>query len=209
MIQAKQEPAIPAALKADRIMTQNEAGLIGILKDPKAAEFARAKACQRLAVVGTKNAVPALAAMLADPKFGHYARFALEAIPDPAVDEALRRSVPQLRGKQQVGAIHSLGQRRDSKAVELLAKYLEDPDGEVALGAAQALGRIATPEAAKELQRLIDFTKKVAGACLECCERLAAQGAKEPVRALYAALLSRSDLPPAVRLSATRGQESL
>ena len=48
--------------------------------------FDKAKACQRLAVIGGRDAVPALAAFLGDKELAHYARFGLEPNPDPAVD---------------------------------------------------------------------------------------------------------------------------
>ena len=49
-----------------------------------------------------------------------YARFGLEGIPDPAVDEALREAATKLQGRQLVGVIDSIGQRKDAKAVDLL-----------------------------------------------------------------------------------------
>jgi len=49
-----------AQTNGDQIMTQPEAQLIKILKNSHAPLFDRAKACQRLAVVGTRKAVPAL-----------------------------------------------------------------------------------------------------------------------------------------------------
>ena len=57
----------------------------------------------RLAMVGTKDAVPALAALLPDPQFSHYARFGLVPIPDPSVDDALRGALKTLKGKLLVG----------------------------------------------------------------------------------------------------------
>jgi len=197
-----------AQQKAEEIMSLDETKLIGILGDPRATEFAKAKACQRLAVIGTKEAVPALAQMLADPKFAHYARFGLEPIPDASVDDALRLALGWLSGKARVGVINSIGQRRDAKAVETLARHLDDPDAAIAAAAAAALGRISGPKAAKELQKVLDYTRSVTGACLECCDGLLAQGRKEEARELYDALLRRSDLPAAVRQAAERGREA-
>src|SRR5436309_1594427 len=58
----------------------------------------RARACQQLAIVGTAEAVPALAALLADDKLGNYARDALEVMPDPAAGAALRAALGTLQG---------------------------------------------------------------------------------------------------------------
>ena len=74
--------------------------------------------------------------------------------------------------------------------------------------AAPAVGRIGTVESAAELEKALDRSKRVAGACLECAERLLSQGSSEPALALYGALPRRSDLPEALRVLATRLQES-
>ncbi len=199
---------VSAREKADRIIALNQNKLIKILKSSKSTPFDRAKACQRLAVIGTKEAVPALSALLADPQFGHYARFGLEPIPDASVDDALRRALGQLNGRLLVGVINSIAHRRDPKAVEGLARFVDDSDAEVAAAAAAALGRIGTLESAKELEKALDYTKRVAGACLECAERLLSQGRKEQALALYSAMLRRPDLPETLRVEAVRGQES-
>jgi HEAT repeat protein len=194
--------------EATQVMELDQRKLVKILKKSKSTDFAKAKACQRLAAVGTKEAVPALAALLANPKMAHYARFGLEPIPDPSVDEALRRALAQLEGRLLVGVINSIGKRGDTKAVEALAKLATDSDDEVAAAAAAALGRIATPECATQLTKALDHTKRVAGACLECAERLLPQSNKEAALALYGALLRRSDLPESLRMLATRAQQS-
>ena len=66
-------------------------------------------------MVGTKEAVPVLAALLADEKLAHMARYALEPIPDPAVDEAFRAALGNLKGRRLVGVICSIGVRRDGQ----------------------------------------------------------------------------------------------
>ncbi|NMD34799.1 MAG: hypothetical protein GYA73_02860, partial [Planctomycetes bacterium] len=49
-----------------------------------AAVFEKAQACRWLGARGAKEAVPALAALLADERLAAYARDALEKIADPA-----------------------------------------------------------------------------------------------------------------------------
>jgi HEAT repeat protein len=208
MLLATRATSVSAQEKAEEIMVLDQTKLIKILKNTKATEFAKAKACQRLAVIGTKEAVPALAALLTDPKFAHYARFGLEPIPDRSVDEALRRALGQVKGMLQVGVINSIGNRKDVKAVESLTKLMDDSDTKVAAAAASALGRIGSPEAAKALQKAVDYTRTVAGDCLECAEGLVAQGKKDQALVLYDTLLGRSDLPKGLRMAAARGQET-
>ncbi len=191
-----------------QIMALEPAKLIAILQEPGASVYARAKACQRLAVVGDKSAVPALAALLADPRLAHYARFGLEPIPDPSADDALRDALKKLKGTLLVGVINSVGYRRDAKAVGALAKLLYDGDSEIAQAAAAALGRIGGPQAAKILEQELDRGKApvrpaVADAGLVCAEGLLAQGQRKQALTLLEAL-TRADLPTPVRDAATR-----
>lgn len=184
------------------------ARLIQVLQSD-AAPFDKAKACQRLALVGTKEAVPALAALLADEKLGNYARFGLEPIPDPSVDEALRDALGKLRGPLLVGVINSIGVRRDGKAAAALIELVDDPGPEVAPRALAALGQIATPQAIEALERALAGESAVvraaaAGACLVGAERLLAQDSREEAVRLYDAA-RRADVPQRLRAAATRG----
>ena len=117
--------------------------LIAVLKSD-APHKEKVDACRFLALVGTKDAVPALAALLGDEKLSHMARYALEPIPDPAADDALRDAAGKLKGPLLVGVIGSIGVRGDAKATGALAKMLEDSNKEVARVAARALGKIGT-----------------------------------------------------------------
>ena len=127
-----------------------EAKLIAVLQS-NAAPQDKAITCKRLAICGTKDAVPALAALLSDEKLASWARIGLEAIPDPAVDAALREAAAKLQGKLQVGVINSIAKRRDALAVEWLTQKLKDPDVALMSAAAAALGRIGGEAAASAL----------------------------------------------------------
>lgn len=131
--------------KAEEIMTLSTPKLVEILEDGDASVFDKAKACQRLAVVGDKSAVPALAALLEHPKLSHYARFGLEPIPDPSADQALREALDKVEGDLLVGVINSIGRRKDPKALEPLAELMREGKDDVAEAAAAALGRIRSP----------------------------------------------------------------
>ncbi len=202
-------PVPPPEFRAEKIMGMDQAGLLQLLKDTGATTFQKAKACQRLSVVGTKEAVPALAALLADPQLSTYARTGLESIPDASADEALRDALTKLKGTLLVGVINSIGQRKDSRAVSAVARFLDDGDAEVAQAAAAALGRISGPPSAKALEDALGRTKgavraAVAGACLVCAEGLLAQGEREQAMALYSTLTG-TDVPKPVRLAAMHG----
>jgi HEAT repeat protein len=184
------------------------AKLIAVLRSD-AAPFDKAQACQRLALIGTKEAVPALAALLADERLTSYARFGLEPIPDPSVDDALRDALGRLRGRLLAGVINSIGVRRDAKAVGALTKLANDPNSDVAPVALAALGQIATFEATETLQRaLASGSAAVRGAAADAClvsaERLLAQGKREESVRLCDAV-RRANVPQPCRVAATRG----
>jgi len=146
--------------------------------------------CRKLRVIGTARSVEVLAALLADEKTSHIARYALERISDEKAAKALRDALPKVGSKLKPGIIGSLGTRRDKKSIKAISKFLGDSDIHIARAAAQSLGLIGTSAAAKELS---NFAKKasagmkmpVADACLACAERLLADGKKSEAVALY------------------------
>ena len=167
-------------------------------------------ACRELAIVGTKEAVPALAALLGDQDLSHMARYALEPIPDPAVDEALRKALAEVKGRALVGVIGSVGVRRDAQAVDLLAKLLEAPDPDVVQAAARALGRIGSVEAAKALAAALVVAPAASRLALceglfRAAETLAASGHRSHALAIYDGLLKLPDAPHQVVTGAVRG----
>jgi len=130
---------------AAQIMALAPAKLILILQDANASVYAKAKACQRLAVVGGRSAVPALAALLTDPQLSLYGRFGLEPNPDPSADDALRAALGKVQGNLLVGVINSIGLRRDKQAIAGLEKLRHDSSTEVARAADAALARLRPP----------------------------------------------------------------
>src|SRR5262245_56267009 len=83
-----------------------EKSLIATLQSGKPAD--KALACKQLAMHGSEAAVPELEKLLADEQLASWARIALEAIPDPAADEALRNQLNKLNGNLLVGTINSI-----------------------------------------------------------------------------------------------------
>ncbi len=182
--------------------------LIAVLKSD-ASQKEKADTCRQLAVVGTKEAVAPLAALLGDEKLSHMARYALEPIPDPSVDEALRDALGKLKGRPLVGVIASIGVRRDAKAVEPLAKMLGSPDGEVAQAAARALGSIGNQDAARALQRALPTAAAgnqlaLCEGLFRCAEGLAAKSNRDLAVEIYDQLRS-ARTPHQVRGGALRG----
>ncbi|MHB8901908.1 MAG: HEAT repeat domain-containing protein [Thermoguttaceae bacterium] len=197
--------ALVAAVAA-RCLAQ-EAELIAVLRSDATLEQ-KSAACRQLVRVGTKEAVPTLAALLGDEKLSHMARYALEPIRDPSVDDALRDALGKLQGTQRLGVIGSLGARRDAKAVEPLAALLKN--AETAAAAARALGNIGTPDAAKALENALagvpaDGQAALCEGLFRCAEALSASGQVPLAQGIYDRLRALADAPPQVRSAALRG----
>ena len=183
--------------------------LAAVLQSADAADYDKAFACKRLAVIGTKEAVPALAGLLDDEKFAHYARYGLEPITDPSVDTALRKAMGQLEGKLLIGVINSIGARGDAKAVDALTALLTDSDTPVANAAAAALGRIGGAGSARALAKALknvkpDSRAAFGDACLACADTLLGQGNPTAAVAMYDTL-RKADVPKHLVLAATKG----
>ncbi len=181
--------------------------LVAMVKDPSSTLFQKAIACKKLAFVGGKDAVQPLAALLSHPQLSCYARFGLEPNPDPSVDAALRAAVPKLQGRLLVGVITSIGVRKDSSAVDLLTKLIDDDDAEVAAAAAASIGMIGGTRASKVLEAALQRTRPpvfpvAARATLLCAEGLMTSNRTRALE-LYT-LLSMTNMPNPVRLAAIR-----
>jgi HEAT repeat protein len=184
-----------------------EAELLTVLRSDATLQQ-KSAACRQLARVATKESVPTLAALLGDEKLSHMARYALEAIRDSAVDDALRDALGKVQGQPRLGVIGSLGARRDPKAVDALAGLLKGTDTTEA--AARALGSIGTPAAAAALEDALAAASggsrtAICEGLFRCAEALAADRQSASSRAIYDRLLGLADVPRQVRAAALRG----
>ena len=187
---------------------QMEQELLALLRSdaPKAE---KAVACKKLAVYGGSQAVPDLARLLSDEQLASWARIALEAIPGSASDEALRNSLDSLDGKLLVGAINSVGVRRDAGAVDRLSGRLKAEDAEVASAAAVALGHIANDAATGTLRKTlptapVKIRSAVAEGLVLCAERLLEEGRSAEAIEIFDEV-RKADVPKQRKLEATRG----
>jgi HEAT repeat protein len=188
---------------------QDEPKLIATLQNAGASQKEKIDACRQLAIIGGKDSIAPLAALLGDEKLSHNARYALERNPDPAVDEALRDALGKVNGRPLVGVITSIGVRRDAKAVPALARLLNDSDAVVARAAARATGSIGNAEAAGALQKTLpnasaDRKLDVCEGLFRCAERLAADGQTNRAAVIYDQL-RKLDGAHQVRAGALRG----
>lgn len=173
------------------------------------AEADKALACKMLAIHGSADAVNDLATLLANERLSSWARIALEAIPDPAAGEALRRAAGTLGGLPLIGVIHSLGVRRDAAAVPMLSTKLADGDAAVASAAAHALGLVGDGPATAALRAALPRAQgavrsAVAEALVRCAERSLAGGNNTEAIAIYDEVRA-ADVPAQRKIEATRG----
>jgi len=126
---------------------QTAARLVAILADSQATPAGRQFAAWQLWTVGGEADVSALAKLLDDPTVADWAREALEMIPGEASLAVLRESLGKLKGRTLIGAIHSLANRRDAKAVEAITRLTKDENAETAAAAHWALMRLAGGDA--------------------------------------------------------------
>jgi HEAT repeat protein len=164
---------------------------------------------KQLTIYGSEACVPALAKLLSDPELASWARIPLEAIPGTAPDDALRYAASTLDGRLLIGAINSIGVRRDPKAIDILAGKLGDPDPGVGRAAAEALGRIGGAKAIAVLEPALKTTKDsvrsaVALGCVYCAERLDAEGKSAEAVKLYDTI-RKADVPQQRIIEGTRG----
>jgi HEAT repeat protein len=187
----------------------DEDKLIAVIKSADATHKEKVDACRGLALIATEKSIAPLAELLGDEKLSHMARYALEPIPNPAVDEAFRDALGKIRGMPLVGVIGSVGVRRDAKAVGALTKMLRDSDAVVAQAAARALGNIGNSMAASALENELKRTSgqnklHVCEGLFRCAENAVAEGRKQQAIDIYDQLRKLDD-PHQVRGGAVRG----
>lgn len=132
---------VTAALKSPRKKRALAAGLTALL-DAGATPDAKQFACRQLALIASAENVPDIAALLEDDATADMARYALEPIPAPEVDEALIGALAKASDAVKVGIVNSLGQRKCRGAIGALATLASNGNPVIAEAAVAALGSI-------------------------------------------------------------------
>ena len=187
------------------VRKQLEAGLVRLLA-PTSTFEARRFACKQLGIIGSKSALPALSGLLKSEETAGIACLALTTYPPGKADEILRAALPSVPAAARIQIIDTLGDRRDAKAVKLLAQSAADADVSVARAAIAALGKIADQAAWKAIiarSKGADSALRPAltEATLRCAEARAASRDPKAAIALYEDLLAPSQ-PAYVRRAA-------
>lgn len=184
-----------------------ETQLFWILQHPESTFAGRQFACRMLRRIGSERAVFALEGFLDDEEMAHPARFALEGLPSPRADEALRDALARLDGELRLGVIDSIAARGDRGAVSKLAKLFDETDAVTVHAALEALGRIGGKKAARALDAAevgAEHAAVLTDARLQCADSLVAEGAVSAATKIY--LDVRESAPTvAGRIAAWRG----
>jgi HEAT repeat protein len=187
------------------VRQQLEAGLVQLLS-PGSTYEAQEFACTQLGIIGSTTALPALSRLLKSDETAGIACLALTTYPPGKANAILRAALPDARGTSRIQIIDTLGDRRDSKAVKLLAQSAGDADLAVARAAIAALGKIADQAAWKTVVALPKGTDPalqpaITEATLRCAEARASAGDSKAANALYENLLAATQ-PAYVRRAA-------
>lgn len=167
-----------------------EDALIEELARPDRSKWKRALFIRELQFAGTERAVPAIGGCLLDPELADPAAMALVAIGGEAATAALRKALPDARGRVRSAIVHALGALGDRASAQLLRAALGDPERDVRTGAAWALAKMGDADAADSLLEAAeaeDRWERIQGAkaCLLLAERLAAAGRKDAAARIY------------------------
>ncbi len=189
------------------LLAKLEDKLLGILGSD-ASLAAKRGVCKSISLIATERSIPVLALMLLEAQTSDMARYALERIPSPRVEEALRQALSKVTGLARIGVIDSLGDRRAAAAAPALGALLSDPDVETRQAAAWALGRIGSAEAARLLLAVVQSPegparRETLDASLVCAERLLEAGDRGEAAKIYAALQAEAT-PEPFRAAAAR-----
>lgn len=129
-----------------------ETRLVDALGRPELTAAGRQFVCRMLGWIGSARCVPAVAALLRRDETADDTRLALDAIEEPAVDEAYRVALGQLSGRAKVGVIGSLAARNGTGAVERLTAIAldEKETSEVRAAAERAVERLTATRSGTE-----------------------------------------------------------
>jgi HEAT repeat protein len=206
------DDAVAAATTDPSTARELERRLLELLDGAVPVE-AREYVCRKLILIGSAASVPKLTALLKEAATTSAAREVLQLLPGPEAGDALRHAMSSLSGLSRVGAIISLGLRREAASAACLAPLLREADVQAACAAAGALGELGTAAAAEALRDFLPqapalLRSAVADASLACAERLASADEARLAAELYR-LLNSSEQAPHVRHAAAQGQARL
>jgi len=184
-----------------------EREMLWILEYPQSTYPAEQFACRVLRAVGDERSVPVLAGLLTHERLAHPARFALQGIDSPDVDDALRRALGELDGDARRGVIDSIAFRGDREAVPALVGLLEGSESATQRTVLEALGRIGGEDATDALTAATvpeSLQGTLLDARLACADSLLAEDEAGDAEEIYREIAG-STHPAHLRVAAWRG----
>ena len=147
---------------------------------------------RQIQLAGGKDAVPALARLLADEDLCTPAATALLAIRDGAAD-AFRVALSKATGRTRVTIVQAVGTLKDKDSVEPLRKLAASDDRDTRQVASWALANIGDPGAVDLVIKNADAAEgfdriELTRACLLLADNLTAAGKKDEATRVYAHL---------------------
>ena len=204
------------ALSAGRPDAENQRqALAAVMADrlPKTDNVeAKVWLLRQLQYIGRAEAVPALVKAMGsgEARVAECARRALQRNHSDEALEALRNALAKAKKPDwQVALINAVADRRDAKAVDLIARHLGAKSADVGRAAAAGLGSIGTEEAARALLKARKDASDqrrvvILDSLLRCGGHLLEADQADPAYALYASL-NQGAVPDRVRMGAVRG----
>ncbi len=179
--------AVVASRADEKVRADLEKRLVAVLEG-NASDLGKDYACRQLAIVGSDASLPALAALLPNPRASYMARFALEGIGSPAANKTLREMLAKTEGRQKVGVVISLGRLADTEAAPAIAALLASDDNELREVCLISLGRIGSLFAAEAIQAFAGKAPEalrpvVVDAQLDAVASLCRRGEQEQIKA--------------------------
>lgn len=174
-------------------LKQIESALLAVLNSD-VSNGAKDFICRQLATIGSDASVSTLLSMLDDKETASIARYAMERISSPAVDDGLLKKLGSVNDDEiKIGIISTLRHRKSVNAVDSLAK-LAAAGGSIGDAAIRALGAIGTQKSAVALGKLA-VSDAVDDALLVCADEMLKQGEKEAAMMICKKLYSSRESP--------------
>ncbi len=201
----------PAAALSDFLTEHDDAEerarfgprLAAVALDPSVTRAGRQHVIRELGRVGSVASAPDLAVLLEDDVLADDAAMALQRIPAPEVNGILHTTLATAVPTARPRIITILGQRGNYETAGIISPLLRDSNDDVAQATAEALGKLATEEAAaalvKAMPNLRNEVRTAAWDALLACHAAAfARKDSRTVRRITV-LMENAKAPPPIR----------
>jgi len=180
-----------ARTASEESLKNMEQKLIGLLKSKTTSFAGKQFIFKMLRRIGTKASLPILEELLTHKTYSDGARFVLEGMDDPKVNQILIDAIDIKQKTIAMGLISTLARRKAREAVKKLAYLIQTKHQDLALTALEALGRIGGQKAAAALAKITPTEdQKIlwANSYLSCADSLFQEGQEKEALVIYSKL---------------------